>query len=214
MTVLQTIAVDGVPPQPWRNGGGRTRALWTWPGGEAPWQLRLSVADIDADSPFSAFDGIDRWFAVLQGAGVRLALPDGPQALTQHSPPLHFAGEAAPGCWLTDGPTRDFNLMLRRGSGQAAMLDGQCRGRPGSTRRHMAWRCMTTTAVATADRRPAGAGGSMPWTLGCCPRAPQRASAGCSRRPPARLPAGQRACWLAFTPQPSPAHDHDHHPLA
>ena len=38
-------------PQPWRNGGGRTRELLVWPagdglGGTTDWQLRVSVADI------------------------------------------------------------------------------------------------------------------------------------------------------------------------
>ena len=38
----------------------------------------------------------------------------------QH-PPLHFAGEAAPGCTLTDGATRDLNLMVQRAAGRGAM---------------------------------------------------------------------------------------------
>ncbi|MFG5407966.1 HutD family protein [Piscinibacter sakaiensis] len=42
-----------MPAQPWRNGGGHTRELWTWPA-DGPWQARLSVADIAADGPFSA----------------------------------------------------------------------------------------------------------------------------------------------------------------
>ena len=42
-----------VAPQPWRNGGGSTRELFTWPGGTAPWQLRISVADIDQNGIIS-----------------------------------------------------------------------------------------------------------------------------------------------------------------
>ena len=34
--------------------------------------LRISVADIEAHGPFSNFEGVDRWFGVLQGEGVRL----------------------------------------------------------------------------------------------------------------------------------------------
>jgi environmental stress-induced protein Ves len=34
--------------------------------------VRLSVADIERDGPFSAFAGLIRWFAVLSGAGVLL----------------------------------------------------------------------------------------------------------------------------------------------
>ena len=84
MTVLQHIAIDRVPPQPWRNGGGSTRELFTWPGGAAPWQLRISVADIERDAPFSAYPGVERWFAVVEGAGVRLQLPGGTQPALPH----------------------------------------------------------------------------------------------------------------------------------
>lgn len=65
------IGVDRVEPQPWRNGGGTTRELLAWPRGAAEWQLRISVADITRDGAFSRFDGIDRGFAVVDGAGVR-----------------------------------------------------------------------------------------------------------------------------------------------
>jgi len=195
MTVLQQTMVDLVPPLPWRNGGGSTRELFTWPGGEAPWQLRISVADITRDGPFSAFDGVDRWFAVLQGAGVRLGLPGGRQALDVASPPLQFAGEDAPGCWLTDGPTRDLNLMLLRGAGEACLLPAT----PGSAWVHGAplRGLLTTTPVQLLiDEEPARTLDA--WTLAL-------ASAAAGQRwslttPGSRMPIGQRACWLAFTP--------------
>lgn len=111
---VQRRAAD-VPPQAWRNGGGRTRELLAWPPG-VDWRLRISLADIDADGPFSAFAGVQRWFAVIEGAGVVLALADGERRLTTASPPLGFDGTEAPGCRLVNGPTRDLNLMLRGGA--------------------------------------------------------------------------------------------------
>jgi environmental stress-induced protein Ves len=117
---LQVIRCDQVEPQAWRNGGGQTRELLAWPGRE-DWQLRISVADIDRDGPFSPYPGIDRWVAVVEGAGVRLQLPGGARSIDTNSAPLHFHGEDAPGCDLLDGPTRDLNLMVRRGQGLAAM---------------------------------------------------------------------------------------------
>jgi environmental stress-induced protein Ves len=105
---------------PWRNGGGRTRELLTWPSAE-DWTLRVSVAEIEADGPFSAFEGIDRCFAVLDGAGVVLSLPRGEVRLHRDDPALAFAGEATPLCRLIDGPTRDLNLMVRRTAGRPAM---------------------------------------------------------------------------------------------
>ena len=70
---LHTIQTDAARTYPWRNGGGVTRELLTWPplSGD-DWAVRVSVATIDKDGPFSAFPGIQRWFAVLDGAGVQL----------------------------------------------------------------------------------------------------------------------------------------------
>ena len=102
--------------QPWRNGGGITRELLTWPGA-ADWQLRLSVAEVLQDGPFSAFPGVTRWFAVLEGQGVELRWPQRVQALRDGDAACAFDGAAAPDCRLIDGPTRDLNLMLRRADG-------------------------------------------------------------------------------------------------
>jgi len=112
---LATVDAAEVAPQAWRNGGGRTRELLAWPSGSG-WKLRLSVADIDADGPFSAFPGVRRWFAVLEGAGVVLKLADGDRRLTTSSEPLAFDGAEAPGSTLIGGATRDLNLMLRGGA--------------------------------------------------------------------------------------------------
>ena len=109
-------AVDAVAPQRWRNGGGVTRELFTWPE-SAPWNARVSVADIDADGAFSAFPGVERWFAVIEGCGVELDFGDANQRLEQGDAPFRFDGARAPMCRLLDGPTRDLNLMLRDARG-------------------------------------------------------------------------------------------------
>ena len=49
-----TVALADVPAQAWRNGGGTMRELLAWPDA-SDWQLRVSVAEIEADGPFSAF---------------------------------------------------------------------------------------------------------------------------------------------------------------
>lgn len=113
---MKVIAWADCAPQPWANGGGVTRELLAWPD-QGEWRLRLSVAEIERDGPFSALPGVLRHFAVLSGAGVELHLAQGPQRLTPQSPVLAFDGGEAPGCTLLAGATRDLNLMQRGGSG-------------------------------------------------------------------------------------------------
>jgi environmental stress-induced protein Ves len=116
----RAIALDSVRPQPWRNVGGMTRELLALPDG-SDWNVRLSVADIDANGAFSAFPGVVRWFAVFEGAGVDLDFQSGSRRITRTDPPLRFEGDAAPMCRLVDGPTRDLNLMLRNADGAMAL---------------------------------------------------------------------------------------------
>ena len=110
------VDVAGAAPVPWKNGGGVTRELLKLPAdaGADDWTLRISVADIDADGPFSPFPGISRCFAVLTGAGVRLRWPARAQHVHVGDAPLHFDGADAPDCTLFDGPTRDLNVMVRQ----------------------------------------------------------------------------------------------------
>jgi environmental stress-induced protein Ves len=117
---LHTVRCDQVEPQAWRNGGGQTRELLAWPG-HGDWQLRISVADIHRDGPFSAYPGVERWFAVVEGAGVVLSFAHERHSLDADSVPLRFVGEDAPGCDLLDGPTRDLNLMVQRQHGHATL---------------------------------------------------------------------------------------------
>jgi uncharacterized protein len=123
------VELASVAPQPWRNGGGLTREFLAWPSAD-DWQLRLSVADIECDGPFSPFPGVQRWFCVLQGEGVALGFQGHTQNLRVGDPPLVFDGAAAPACRLLAGPTRDLNLMLRGldagpGGGLAPVQAGQ-----------------------------------------------------------------------------------------
>lgn len=115
-TAQQIVHLKEVAPQPWRNGGGQTRELLAWPPG-GDWSLRISLADIGSDGPFSAYPGITRWFTVVQGQGVELRFGEQTVTLGAGSGPVRFDGAAAPGCTLIDGPTRDLNLMLRGSDG-------------------------------------------------------------------------------------------------
>ncbi|HEV7432129.1 MAG TPA: HutD family protein [Steroidobacteraceae bacterium] len=109
------IRVADIAPVPWRNGGGVTRELLAWPDPK-DWLLRVSVADIQGSGPFSAFPGVDRWFAVLEGGTVYLeSVGSEAKELTAAQPALHaFSGDTATHCTTRGPATRDFNLMARR----------------------------------------------------------------------------------------------------
>lgn len=112
--VLALACIDDIAPTRWRNGGGWTRELCAWPAPD-DWVVRVSVADIDADGPFSTFAGVDRWFAVLEGAGVELVHgASAPIHLTTADGLHRFAGEDATEGRLLGAITRDFNVMVRR----------------------------------------------------------------------------------------------------
>jgi uncharacterized protein len=120
-TGWNVVHLADIPATPWRNGGGVTRELAMWPDA-GDWAWRMSVADVDKSGPFSKFEGIERWFAVLEGAGVQLDVAGVPHRVTTADAPLFFDGAATTGCELIDGKTRDFNLMVRRGSEPSRMV--------------------------------------------------------------------------------------------
>jgi environmental stress-induced protein Ves len=117
------VRVDETPRQRWRNGGGWTRELLAWPGAE-DWRVRISVADIESDGPFSSFPGVGRFFAVLEGAGVELSVDGKLSRVLRDSAAIAFKGDATTTCRLLDGPTRDLNLMVRETSGAMQRVDG------------------------------------------------------------------------------------------
>ena len=111
------ILAQDCPPQPWKNGLGTTREIAVHPSGASSddFLWRVSIAEVDSAAPFSSFPGIDRHIALLDGAGFTMTLDDGRvHALTTPLAPFAFAGERKVAVTLADGPTRDFNLMVRR----------------------------------------------------------------------------------------------------
>lgn len=197
---LHRIDTGAVAPQPWRNGGGQTRELWRWPP-QDPWQLRISRADIAHDGPFSAFAQVQRWFAVLSGAGVELQFGAVRHTLRPGGDALCFDGALAPQCRLLGGATLDLNLMARTGSGCIVRADpGQ-----GWTSPHAMRGLYTTTAgrwQAQGQPPMALAAHCLLWDDAARPDAwhfdPQDPQ---DRRPIAG--AGERAVayWLGYTPQ-------------
>lgn len=111
------IRLQDCPSQPWKNGLGSTREIAVQPSsdGSGDFLWRVSIAEVDSAAPFSSFPGIDRQIVLLDGNGFMMALDHGrTHALTTPFAPFAFAGESKVAVSLVDGPTRDFNLMVRR----------------------------------------------------------------------------------------------------
>ncbi len=113
---LQRLRASDYRRVRWKNDGGWTTEIALHE--DATGLLwRVSIAEIERDGPFSHFPGVDRVLMLLDGSGIELdvdALPA--QRLSRRFAQLAFPGEAAVECRLLAGPTRDFNVMTRRGA--------------------------------------------------------------------------------------------------
>ena len=118
--MIHIVPLDQSRRQRWRNGGGSTQELLTWPAKDN-WLVRISVASIEQSGPFSAYPNIERWFTVVQGDGVVLRFGQTEIVLRADSEPLRFDGATAPGCELLRDTTRDLNLMVQGDNGTGAM---------------------------------------------------------------------------------------------
>jgi environmental stress-induced protein Ves len=112
-----------LPSMPWKNGGGTTQEIASWPQG-APldsFGWRVSIATIAAAGPFSVFAGVDRSITLLEGDGVRLFTQDGrvEHRLDVPHRPFAFSGDDVIDCTLLGGASNDFNVMTRRGQWRA-----------------------------------------------------------------------------------------------
>ncbi|WP_328752922.1 HutD family protein [Streptomyces sp. NBC_00285] len=106
---------------PWKNHGGTTREVAagtvhaplasTEPADGFDW--RVSVADVDARGPFSAFPGIDRVITLVEGEGMVLTVDGTPHPVGPLSP-FAFSGDAVTDCQLEAGAVRNMNVMTRR----------------------------------------------------------------------------------------------------
>lgn len=126
MTAL--IPFASLSPVPWKNGGGSTTEIAIEPpdAGFDDFLWRISLATIAADGPFSAFPGVDRTLALVEGHGVTLEIDGQEKAmLCADDPVISFEGESVVQAKLNRGPTTDFNVMTRR---------GRCRHQFGSRR--------------------------------------------------------------------------------
>lgn len=121
-SVVRVVRAADRVTMPWKNGGGVTHELVREGHGAAGFAVRLSIADVGSDGPFSRFPGVDRVILLLRGAGFQLRRADGlVVAVTQPLHPFAFAGEDTWDCTLPDGPVSDFNVMTDRATCRATV---------------------------------------------------------------------------------------------
>ena len=114
LEIVRLWATD-YPRMRWKNGAGWTTEIAHAPADDHGFAWRVSIAEVDADAPFSVFPGVDRSLLVLAGEGMALVLDEGaPVLLRPLGEVLRFPGEASVRARLLGGPTRDFNVMTRR----------------------------------------------------------------------------------------------------
>lgn len=115
---MRVIRRADCPPVPWKNGAGSTRELWRLDDA-AGFLIRVSVAEIRGDQPFSRFPGIDRVIVQLDGPPMVLSVGGRDQPIAT---PFAFPGEADVTCRLSaPGIAHDLNLMVRRGAFRGRM---------------------------------------------------------------------------------------------
>lgn len=111
MPRLHVIPRSAQREEPWANGAGSTTVILREPD-DANWMVRISIAKVEHDGPFSELPGTRRTLVPLD-APMTLRFPDGRELAGPRFGAMQFNGAPAPVCVLPEGPTRDFNLMLR-----------------------------------------------------------------------------------------------------
>lgn len=110
---LGIVRFAGLRVMPWRNGRGVTReVVASRSSGLQEFDWRVSIADVHAPGPFSAFPGIDRVITVVEGQRLDLMVDGVEHVLSLHEP-FSFDGMSQTSCSLPAGPTRDLNVMTR-----------------------------------------------------------------------------------------------------
>lgn len=117
---MKHITQDQFKIMPWKNGGGTTTEIFRLDGGVTDeFVIRLSMAKVEKDGPFSLFPGYNRHLVILDGNGCILASEGKQLALTIASNPYFFEGEKEIACNLISGPVVDFNVFVNRHWGEA-----------------------------------------------------------------------------------------------
>ncbi len=113
---------------PWRNGGGVTYEVASSPADSklADFDWRVSIAEVQGSGPFSAFDGVDRTIILVEGEWMELTVDGRPHRFGVRQP-FRFDGGGDTTCKVA-GPSRDLNVMTRRGRATATVAISEAGG--------------------------------------------------------------------------------------
>lgn len=102
---------------PWRNGRGSTLEIAREPATGKEFAWRLSLADIERDTAFSAYPGYSRALVLIAGNSLRLRFRrHGHCMLDAAARGTRFEGDWQTHCMVPDGRCMDLSLIVRKGS--------------------------------------------------------------------------------------------------
>jgi environmental stress-induced protein Ves len=105
---------------PWANGRGTSYEIASDRSDAGEWTWRLAMAPVNEDGPFSRIECVNRFLAVVEGAGMLLSV-DRKKLQCKPMQVVRFRGDAITEAALTDGPITDINLMIRRKEAEGEM---------------------------------------------------------------------------------------------
>src|SRR5215207_7080763 len=115
---MEIIRFAELKPEPWRNGGGVTRELASYPKSTAQdssWDWRVSIAEVSKAGDYSPFPGMERVLTVVDGELLLLTI-DGKEHPLEKYRPFRFPGDAAAGSKLPTGNITNLNVIARNGA--------------------------------------------------------------------------------------------------
>lgn len=123
MSALRVIGPSDYRRVPWKNGGGITQDVLLLPDGAShdDFDVRISLAPIVEEGPFSSFPGIDRHITRLSANALSLAFAQETRVLNRLEP-LYFDSVLQPRSLLPEGPAEVINVMTRRGRWHAQVM--------------------------------------------------------------------------------------------
>jgi hypothetical protein len=110
--MIRHLTLADYVTMPWANGRGRTLQMLRIDAPDGSLLLRLSMATVVENGPFSVFQGVDRNLTVISGPGFDLA--GAVRMRADPLTPISFPGDVAVAASGVIAPSDDFNVMTGR----------------------------------------------------------------------------------------------------